>query len=124
MPRVACFWVERTGDGAWRRPGTGEVMPYPGAFGVGALWDAYADWREQEIANGGKRYHDGLCPVVLTPGGEWAIDGCAYDAGARKPCPWTRVGDPRAPATFSVTPSIHFPGRYHGWLRNGELIDA
>jgi hypothetical protein len=71
-----------------------------------------------------KSYPDGLTVVVITPDGPWIVDGPSYDGSAHHACPWTRTGDPRQPATLSVTPSINFPGRYHGWLRDGHLVDA
>jgi hypothetical protein len=123
VAKIACFWVEKDGD-AWVRKDTGERQPYPGAFGIGAMWDAVPNYREHEIARGGADRGDGHFPVVLTPGGEWVIDGCAYSDGAARPCPWTREGDPTRPETFTAHPSIHFPGRYHGWLRAGFLVDA
>lgn len=123
MGRIQCFWVERDGD-AWVRRDTGERAPYPSALGLGAMYDGDARYRELEVARGGADRGDGHFPVVLTPGGEWVIDGCAYSDGKARPCPWTRTGDPARPETFTVSPSIHFPGRYHGWLRNGVLEDA
>lgn len=56
--------------------------------------------------------------MVKTPGGTWAVDNGG----------WTRTGDPRAlPPTVTATPSILISGskpEYHGWLRNGQLVDA
>jgi len=122
---IKCFWVEKTADGtAWTRIDTGEVMPYAYAFGDGALWSDLTSYDVQTYAEGlAKRYPDGLRLRVRTPGGEWDIDGPSYSDGAHA-CPWTRTGDPRRPETLTVTPSINFPGRYHGWLRNGQLVLA
>lgn len=125
MRRIPCFWVERDGDG-WVRRDTGERAPYPSAFGVGAMWDASPETAAVLRAAGGVDRGDGHFPVVLTPGGGWEIDGPSFPGGGAppRPCPWTRTGDPTRPESFSVEPSIHFPGRYHGWLRAGHLEDA
>ena len=125
MASILCFWVEPDGD-SWIRRDTGERMPYPGAFGVGAIYDARPDTAAMLRASGGADRGDGHFPVVVTPGGEWEIDGPSYPGGGAppRPCPWTRTGDPTRPETLTVQPSIHFPGRYHGRLRNGVLVDA
>lgn len=125
MARIACFWVEPAGA-AWRRRDTGETAPYPSAFGVGAMWDASPGVAADLRRIGGADRGDGHFPVVLTPGGAWEIDGPAFpgDGQPPRPCPWTRSGDPTQPGTFTVQPSINFPGRYHGWLRSGHLEDA
>lgn len=119
---IKCFWLEQREDGQWAAP-DGKLYSFPTQAPVGAMYDA--TWMHR-ADDGGlyKRYEDGLCPVVITPDGPWVIDGPSYDGQKHHSCPWTRTGDPRKPETFSVTPSIHFPGRYHGWLRNGELVPA
>lgn len=75
---------------------------------IGAMW--YADWMSWKGP-------DGRSLVVMTPAGEWGIDGPSSNVGR----PWTRTG---TPPNVTVNPSIHFVGRYHGRLRNGELSDA
>ena len=120
---IRCFWLEKVGE-RWRRADTGAEFDAPYEAGVGAIYDAPwlrgEDWRGYGV----KLYPDGLSVCVITPDGPWVIDGPSYDGTQHHPCPWTRSGDPRTPSSFSVTPSINFPGRYHGWLRNGELIPA
>ena len=123
MTRVRCFWVEKDGE-SWVRRDTGERAPFPSAFGFGAIFDADPVFRDAERERGGADRGDGHFPVVVTPGGEWVIDGCAYSNGEVRPCPWTRTGDPTRPETFTVHPSINFPGRFHGWLQAGWLFDA
>lgn len=129
MSAIDCFWIEPFGNGhlgeGWIRPDTQEVKAHPHDFGVGAIYDAR--WlREREDSQWMgvplKKYADGLSICVITPDGVWVIDGPSYDGKQHHPCPWTRTGDPSKPETFSVTPSINFPGRYHGWLTNGRLI--
>jgi len=85
------------------RPDTGEVFTLREAP-VGAMWDAFwLPWKGS----------DGRSLVVMTPAGEWSIDGPSESGGY-----WTRTGEP---PRISVQPSIHFPGKYHGWLTNGVL---
>lgn len=61
-----------------------------------------------------------LCLYVKTPGGWWNIDGSAFDQckGGYYGEGWKRTGEP---PLITVTPSIHFPGSYHGVLEQGEL---
>lgn len=75
---------------------------------VGAMY--FADWHPHW------KGPDGRTLVVITPAGEWVIDAPSTDGK-----PWTRTGEPPA---VTAHPSIHFVGRYHGWLRNGLLVDA
>ena len=75
---------------------------------VGAMWDApwlATSWRGP----------DGRCLVLRTPGGDWVIDQPSRDGGH-----WTRTG---TPPFITARPSILIPGRYHGWLTDGELSD-
>jgi hypothetical protein len=74
---------------------------------VGAMFDS--DWLQHKGP-------DGMCLTVMTPGGEWAVD--APSSGGTL---WQRTG---APPNVTATPSIHFPGKYHGWLTNGLLISC
>ncbi len=83
----------------------------------GAMW--YADWMAPNVVG-----PDGGCLVVQTAAGAWTIDGPASSGGG-----WTRTG---TPPFVTAHPSIRIgPGRgegggdrYHGWLRNGVLVDA
>lgn len=79
---------------------------------TGAMW--YADWMSSKGP-------DGHCLCVQTPVGTWMVDGPASD-GKR----WTRTG---TPPNVTVTPSIGLgltggKWQYHGWLRDGKLVDA
>ena len=124
MSSIACFWVEKDKDGIWVRPDTGAKMPYPSAFGVGAMWSSDSSYVEQCRKEGlWKDYPDGIALSVMTPGGEWCVDGPSYPGNGKpaRPCPWTRTGDPRKPETLFVEPSINFTGRYHGHLKGGRL---
>ncbi len=97
------------------RSDTGEEVTLRNAP-PGAIWEA--PWMA-DVWKG----HDGKCFYCMLPNGagEWCIDGPATNGPG-----WERTGE--AP-NFTCTPSI---GRldkdnrwmYHGWLRNGELVDA
>jgi hypothetical protein len=94
---------------------------------VGAMW--YADWMvldrdpeqlKADIAAGGKfAGPDGHCLEVKLPGKwDWCVDGPATGGGH-----WTRTGEvPNVTANPSVWANA--PHGWHGWLRNGELVDA
>lgn len=74
----------------------------------------YADWYDWKGP-------DGHCLVVVTPAGPWIVDGPSMNNDGSRGNPWTRTGEvPKVTAS----PSIHIPGKYHGWLRDGTLIDA
>lgn len=85
----------------------------------GAMW--YADWMEEYY-----RGMDGHSLVVRTPAGDWYIDGPSSSGGK-----WARQGDV---PVVTVSPSIVIselrnpygvvlmPG-YHGWLREGRLLE-
>ena len=74
----------------------------------------YADWYAW-------RGPDGHCLIVVTPGGPWIIDGPSTGNDGSKGNPWTRTGEvPKV----TVNPSIHFPGKYHGFLRDRFLIEV
>ena len=84
---------------------------------VGAMWDA--NWLKDidSVAS-----PDGRVIVVKTPGGDWNVDSTAVGGGG-----WSRTGEvPK----ITVTPSILI-GRgpegqwtYHGWLRDGQLVEC
>lgn len=77
----------------------------------GAMWDA--TWMGDDF-----RGPDGRCLCVMTPGGQWLVDGPASNGGR-----WTRSG---RPPKITANPSIAIgnPERYHGWLRDGVLVPA
>jgi hypothetical protein len=126
---IECFWVEgvgdsQSGDRRWTRPGhddgwTDYTLP-PGAM-LDAVW--YHD-----TAYVGD---DGTSLVVVLPPGKhrsdnglvdnrgnwWNVDGPNFN-GAK----WQRTGDPRNPATLSITPSIDTT-EYHGFVTGGMLTD-
>lgn len=78
----------------------------------GAMW--FADWYDFKGP-------DGHCLVVKTPGGDWVVDGPAYANGEPVGNGWTRTGEvPKVTAS----PSIHFVGKYHGFLRAGFLEEC
>lgn len=78
----------------------------------GAMW--LADWLP-------KNPYDDMSLVLMTPGGEWWIDGPSDNGEG-----WTRTG---TPPHITASPSIGKKApdgswAYHGWLRDGKLVDA
>lgn len=116
----------------YRREDTGEIVALPGhtvdnvCAPVGAMW--YAPWYEDMWFGPDKR-----CLVVRTPGGEWVIDSVASNCTRKDDkvhkC-WVRHGT--APAitvdkngnTCAAGAGSILCGNYHGFLRNGYLVDA
>jgi hypothetical protein len=83
--------------------------PPPGA--MRRLW-----WMEGLEGYGGP---DGKVYSVITPDGhDWIMDGPASNGEAFKPG-WMRTG---TPPLITATPSIQ-TGKWHGYLRNGELVE-
>ncbi len=91
---------------------TGKLQVTLSEAPVGAMW--YADWYPW-------RGPDGHCLVVKTPGGEWVVDGPAYSNGVETGSGWTRTG---AVPKITASPSILIQDRYHGWLRDGCLVEC
>ncbi len=96
----------------YKRTDTGEEMSLVTAP-IGAM--VYADWLDNTKRTG----PDGKNLIVKTPGGCWPIDQPSFD-GQKEGPGWTRTG---TPPNVSAMPAIVMGG-YHGWLRNGELVDA
>lgn len=74
----------------------------------GAMW--YADWFSWKGP-------DGRSLAVMTPGGVWLVDGPASNSNR----PWQRTG---TPPNVTANPSIQIGTRYHGWLRDGALVEC
>jgi hypothetical protein len=138
-----CFLVEPVpgplGDHLWIRPDTGEIAQHLADFPVGAMW--FADWYkidERKSPDGRQLYgwdwdnqfEPQLC--VRTPGGVWIIDSrasnCTMPEDRVHRC-WIRHG---VPPNITVDKGGHTCqagagsiqcGSYHGFLRNGELVD-
>jgi hypothetical protein len=89
----------------YRDPSTGREFTLSEAP-PGAMW--FADWMTWTGP-------DGKTLVVMTPGGEWCVDGPSSNGSG-----WKRTG---TPPNVTATPSISMP-RYHGWLTNGKLISC
>jgi hypothetical protein len=88
---------------------------------VGAMWDA--DWYEGSKLKDGRLYNrnpDGVTLVVRTPGGDWIVDGPSF-ANREEVGSWSRFG---TLPNVTATPSILIPGKYHGWLRDGQLVEC
>ncbi len=103
-------WTERQ----WRRaddPGEASPLLSIRHPPVGAIWDCW--WFGSHRAG-----PDGLHLCVMTPGGEWLIDGPAKNGPG-----WTRTGEP---PRITARPSILIEGRtpYHGFLTDGFLEEC
>jgi len=101
----------------YTRADTGEQLPMS-ELPAGATF--HADWWAKA---GGTP--DGIHLTVRLPNGtDWMPDSPPSGGGS----PWSRMGDPRQ-ANVTCSPSIASgkagqPGYYHGWLRNGELVEC
>lgn len=99
----------------FRRSDNGGLTTLRGAP-VGAMW--YADWLPWKGP-------DGHCLVVKTPAGDWPVDGPASNSKSK--VGWQRSG---TPPNVTAHPSIGMgqddKGRwtYHGWLRDGKLVEC
>ena len=106
-----------SGHGPVTLPSGEVVEPAP----VGAMWDA--DWFRGEKHQSGLAYDrnpDGVVLCVRTPGGDWVIDGPSFTNRVETGS-WSRTG---TIPNVTATPSIHIPGKYHGWLRDGYLVEC
>lgn len=102
-------------DQLFRRSDSGELVTLRGAP-IGAMWDAH--WMAD---NHSYKRIDGVTLCVRTPGGEWCVDGPSYNDSKVSGPGWTRTG--KVP-DITAKPSIHIPGKYHGWLTDGWLTDC
>lgn len=89
----------------------------PSEVPVGAMW--FGEWMGDVGSTQWKQRGGGDHLFVKTPGGIWDTD-CGAQLNLTGDG-WERFGD--AP-NVTANPSILIPGKYHGWLRNGRLIDA
>jgi hypothetical protein len=62
-----------------------------------------------------KKRSDGIMLCVKTPGGDWIVDGPSNNGNG-----WERTG---TVPKITATPSI-LMARYHGWLRDGWLVEC
>lgn len=95
---------------------------------IGAMWFVNAE--DQDWYPSGP---DGRTLYVVTPGGDWLIDGrasnCTQPGDDIHRC-WIRHGDPpiitvdKNGNTCSAGAGSIAIGNYHGFLKNGELTDC
>ncbi len=126
MPAIKCFMVEADGQGHWR---TGPEFDWKtmDELPSGAMY--FADWYQ-------RKGPDGHHLIVKTPEGLWHVDGrasnCTRSDDNEHRC-WVRHGVPpnvtvnKNGDTCGCGCSIGIPWpsmRYHGFLRNGELVPA
>jgi hypothetical protein len=112
----------------WRNPATGEEREWADSFGVGAMW--WATWypRNMEWENETEPHL-----MVVTPGGHWDIDSRCSNCGKPQDklhrC-WVRHGE--APnitvdkngLTCAAGAGSIAHKTWHGYLRNGYLVQA
>jgi hypothetical protein len=114
---------------------------------IGAMWDA--SWLRREECPSANNVHvgpDGLCLIVKTPGGDWAVDAQCSNCTRPQELPvegkpgwtrfvrthwcWVRHGDPRTGEvhvdkvgdTCAAGAGSILTGRYHGFLHHGHLV--
>ena len=115
-------------ESLFRRADTGEILTQR-EFGPGAMYNA--EWLAD---NQFMRGADGLALTVICPNGrEWLIDGpCnnCTEPGTDHKC-WCRSGTPPnitvskdGCRTCSAGGGSIQAGDWHGWLRNGEFVQA
>lgn len=90
-----------------------------------------ARWRGKEYDDSDQLYEMGeIGDYALEPGAIWLIvpDGerrefirLPYVDGQATPAAWGYVASASGP---TLSPSIKVIGKWHGWLRDGELIEA
>ena len=110
-------------ESIYRNEATGEEWPLR-ELPPGAMYDAW--WYRDDDGSprrgtgmGTGTGHDGLCLCVcLPPGG--GLDYWHVDAIAKNGPGWERTG---TVPNITANPSIQTP-RYHGWLRNGVLVEC
>lgn len=103
------LWVRKDTGAKWT------LMSAP----PGAMW--YADWLGG-VEEYRSRTPDGGVLVVNTPGGHWNIDAKSTNGSG-----WTRTGTPpKVTANPSILCGKKPDGQwvYHGWLRDGQLIEC
>ncbi|SRR5258706_16470177 len=144
MDPIKCFFIEPTGNvetteldnggtrtsPIYRRTDTGEVGKI-NEFPAGAMW--FATWFENH-------WNPQLGPdkmlVVRTPGGDWIIDsqcsncGIPDDKNQEKHHCWILHGTPpnitvdKNGTTCNAGGGSIQQGNFHGFLRDGYLVDA
>jgi hypothetical protein len=89
----------------------GDGITTASAAGPGAIYDAEWLHGNPDVCGPDGHAYIAICP----DGAEWLIDGPSSSGGS-----WTRTG---TPPQLTVRPSIQ-TAKYHGWLTNGEFVDA
>lgn len=127
MPEIQCTFIE-------------DINNWEGEIPVGAMWfaDFYLDapkrlYPDGETHNWVHAGPDGHILIVNTPGGHWIIDSrasnCTLPHDDEHRC-WVRHGEvpnitvDKNGLTCSAGAGSIQCGSYHGFLRNGKLVDA
>lgn len=117
----------------YRRPDTGEIFDHLSAVPPGGMWDA--DWFHDYHGGpmlGGPNTDGRILVVRLPNGNDWIIDSrannCTLPADDNHRC-WVRHGEPpnitvdKNGLTCAAGAGSIQSGNYHGFLRNGELVE-
>jgi hypothetical protein len=135
VPDIRCFFLEpdpegRKSDGLnlFRRMDTGELMTLRDAP-VGAMWDV--SWYKDTYYH--KPNYDGIHLAIRTPGGTWDIESrannCTMPDDDTHRC-WIRHGTvpditvDKDGLTCGAGAGSILSGGYHGFLRQGVLVDC
>ncbi len=102
-------WQRREAQ-LYKRSDNGELVILRAAP-PGAMWNA--PWMKDFKSI--KQRPDGITLVLMTPDGEWCVDGPSSNGDG-----WERSG---TIPDVTANPSI-ICGKYHGWLRNGWLEEC
>lgn len=144
MMPIKCFVIEPSGrtkhvefDGGkssaewtiWQRADTKEELGTMGDIPPGAMWRA--TWLE-DLGSGWWKGPDGQVWIVKTPGGDWNIDSrasnCTMKDDNAHRC-WVRHGTPpeltvdKNGLTCNAGAGSIQAGNWHGFLRNGFLVE-
>lgn len=80
-------------------------------------------WCDDEVLRPDYKDSQQCCVYMVFPDGSHSGGIMVYrDQKPKVGYPsWRMVGTPDKPETFSLHPSLHLVGYWHGWLRNGRL---
>lgn len=134
---VRCFWLERLEGGQYRRTDTGDTYVRLAEAPAGAMWDAPWMHDHGTLTGGfllGGPNVDGRFIIVRLPNGhDWMIDSrasnCTLPNDNDHRC-WIRHGEPpkltvdKNGKTCNAGAGSIRGGNWHGFLRNGELVQA
>lgn len=148
MMKIKCFMVareeDRHGDQQFRNLETDEIYRRPSDIPAGGIWNAVWFINQDKARIYKDHQHtlgmrDGQCLQVMTPGGQAFIDARASNCGSPDEplgenegehfC-WIRHGTApnltvdKTGRSCSAGAGSFVVGKWHGFLRDGYLVDA